>query len=65
MAKVKYYQSLQLVSIAFAVVSILGTVVVSLGISLDMNWALIVIGIVLVLGGEIFPRVLHKKGEEG
>ena len=64
MAKVKYYQSLQLVSIAFAVVSILGTVVVSLGISLGMNWALIVIGIVLVLGGEIVPRVLHKKGEK-
>lgn len=64
MAKVKYYQSLQIASIAFAVVSVLGTIVISLGISLNMNWEIIVIGIALVLGGEIMPRVLHKKGED-
>lgn len=64
MAKVKYYQSLQITSIAFAVVSVLGTIVISLGLSLNMNWAIIVIGIALVLGGEIMPRVLHKKGED-
>lgn len=63
MAKVKYYQSLQISSIAFAVVSILGTIVISLGLSLNMNWAIIVIGIILVLGGEIMPRILHKKVE--
>ena len=64
MAKVKYYQSLQITSIAFAIVSVLGTIVISLGLSLDMNWTIIVIGIALVLGGEIMPRVLHKKGED-
>lgn len=64
MAKVKYYQSMQAVSIAFAAVNILGTITISLGISLNMNWAIIGIGIILVLGGEIIPRVLHKKGED-
>ena len=64
MAKVKYYQSMQIVSIAFAIVSILGTIVTSLGISLDMNWPIIVTGIALVLGGEIIPRVLHKMGDD-
>lgn len=63
-AKVKYYQSLQIASIAFAVFSVLGTIVISLGISLNMNWEIIVIGIALVLGGEIMPRVLHKKGDD-
>ena len=64
MAKVKYFQSMQIVSIAFAIVSILGTITISIGIALEMNWAIIVIGIALVLGGEIIPRVLHKKGDK-
>ncbi len=64
MAKVKYYQSMQVVSIAFAIVSILGTIVISLGVSLNMNFAMIGIGITLVLGGEIIPRILHKMGDD-
>ena len=63
-AKVKYYQSLHIVNIAFAIVNVLGTIVLGIGISLSMNWAIIVIGIIMVLGGEIVPRVLHKKGED-
>ena len=56
--------SMQIVSIVFAIVSILGTITISIGLALEMNWAIIVIGIALVLGGEIIPRVLHKKGDK-
>lgn len=61
LADVKYYQSMQSVSIAFAAVSVIGTIVVGIGVSLNMNWPLILIGSVLVLIGEIVPRALNRK----
>lgn len=63
MARVKYYQSIQNASIMFAVMSVIGTIVVGLGISLDMRWWIILLGSILVLGGEIMPRILYKKGD--
>ena len=64
MAKVKYYKTMPTTSIAFAVVSIIGTIVVGLGVSLNLNWWLILSGSILVLGGDILPIILNKKGEE-
>lgn len=64
LADVKFYRSMQSVSIAFAVVSVIGTIVVGFGISLNMSWPLIMLGSALVLIGEITPRALNKKGEK-
>lgn len=64
MAKVKFYQAMQITNIAFAIVSVIGTIIVGLGISLDMRTWLIVLGSILVLCGEIMPIVLNWKGEK-
>lgn len=64
MAKVKFYQAMQITNIAFAIVSVIGTIIVGLGISLDMKTWLIVLGSILVLCGEIMPIVLNMKGEK-
>ena len=64
MAKVKFYQAMQITNIAFAIVSVIGTIIVGLGISLDMRTWLIVLGSILVLCGEIMPIVLNRKGEK-
>lgn len=62
-AKVKFYQAMQITNIAFAIVSVIGTIIVGLGVSLDMKTWLIILGSILVLCGEIMPIVLNMKGE--
>ena len=64
MAKVKFYQAMQITNIAFAIVSVIGTIIIGLGISLDMKTWLIILGSILVLCGEIMPIVLNMKGEK-
>ena len=63
-AKVKFYQAIQITNIAFAIVSVIGTIIVGFGISLDMKTWLIILGSILVLCGEIMPIVLNMKGEK-
>lgn len=63
-AKVKFYQAIQITNIAFAIVSVIGTIIVGFGISLDMKTWLIILGSILVLCGEIMPIVLNRKGEK-
>lgn len=64
MAKVKFYKAMQITNIAFAIVSVIGTIIVGLGISLSMKTWLIILGSILVLCGEIMPIALNMKGEK-
>lgn len=59
--QVSYYQSFPTVNIGCAVMNIIGTIVVGLGVSLSENVWLIVLGGLLVLTGNILPLLLRKK----
>lgn len=60
---VGYYQSFPAVKIGYAVMNIIGTIVVGLGVSLSANIWLIVSGGLLVLSGNILPLMYTKKNK--
>lgn len=61
-ASVKYYQALPTANIGYALMNLIGTIIVGLGVSLDINWVLIILGGLLVLGGNGLPLLYIKKG---
>lgn len=59
--QVSFYRSFQIANIGFTLMSIIGTIIVSLGISLDKNIWLIVTGSILALSGDLLPLLYTKK----
>jgi hypothetical protein len=62
-AQVKYYKAISISNIAYAIINVLGTLIVGIGIS-QMNWWLVVIGSILVLVGNIAPLLISKHGDK-
>ena len=60
--QVSFYRSFPIANIGFALMNIIGTIIFSLGISLDKNIWLIVMGSILVLSSDSLP-LLYTKGE--
>ena len=58
---VSYYQSFPITNVGYAVMNIVGTVIVGIGVSLSDNKWLIVLGGILVLAGNILPIIFRKK----
>lgn len=59
--QVSYYQSFPTANIGYAIMNIIGTIVVGLGVSLSVNIWLIASGSLLVLAGNVLPMLLIKK----
>ena len=62
-SEVSFYQSLPIANIGFALMNIIGTIVVGLGVSLSQNIWLIVLGGLLVFFGNVLP-LLYKRGKK-
>lgn len=59
--QVSFYRSFPIANIGFALMNVIGTIVVGLGVSLDINLWLIILGSILVLSGNLLPLLYTKK----
>lgn len=59
--KVSYYQAFPTSNIGYSIMNIIGAIVVGLGVSININLILIILGGLLVLGGNLLPLLYMRK----
>ena len=59
--EVSFYQSFPTANMGYTIMNVIGTIVVGLGVSLSINVLLIVLGSLLVVGGNVLPLLYLRK----